>query len=101
MAYNSAKKDNHLIEMSFPPLAALLLTHFDDTQGQSVVFYASVDDHGEPCTSINDHGALFSKEWSRYPVDGVADNAAQLCLQMGSSIRPSLRDCTPFRRTMY
>ncbi|WVF70901.1 hypothetical protein IAT40_005696 [Kwoniella sp. CBS 6097] len=27
---------------SFPPLAALFLTHFDDIKGQSVVFYASL-----------------------------------------------------------
>ncbi|WVR05979.1 hypothetical protein IAU60_003007 [Kwoniella sp. DSM 27419] len=28
--------------LGLPPLAALLLTHFDDTKGQSVVFYASL-----------------------------------------------------------
>lgn len=33
--------------MSFPPLAALFLTHFDDIKGQSTIFYTSNDGEGK------------------------------------------------------
>jgi hypothetical protein len=33
--------------LSFPPLAAIFLTHFDDIKGQSVLYYKSSDEESE------------------------------------------------------
>lgn len=35
------------LSSKFPPLAAVFLTHFDDTKGQSVLYYKSYDETGK------------------------------------------------------
>ncbi|ORY33712.1 hypothetical protein BCR39DRAFT_518735 [Naematelia encephala] len=43
--------------MSFPPLAGLFVTHFDDIKGQSIVFYVSSDSKALPAGTI-EHSSL-------------------------------------------